>query len=244
MKAIVVGCGRVGSKVAKKLAKVGLGRDRDRRGRRGAGSTRRGLAGRIHRRPRHGRRRCCARPASRTRTPSSWRRTATTRTSSSARSRRSASASSARVVRILDPARAELYATLGLRVVCPTSSAIDVLTEAVKSCCRPARAATACRGSLMFVLVAGGGKVGSNLARTLLRRRPRGGDRRAATRSLGSARGGVRAPRDPRGRDGDLRARAAPASRVRRISSSRSRATTRTTWSSARWPASTTARRR
>ena len=38
------------------------------------------------------------------------------------------------VVRILDPARAELYATLGLRVVCPTSSAIDVLTEAVKSC--------------------------------------------------------------------------------------------------------------
>jgi trk system potassium uptake protein len=46
------------------------------------------------------------------------------------------------VVRILDPARAELYATLGLRVVCPTSSAIDILTEAVKSCAvRPTRAA-------------------------------------------------------------------------------------------------------
>jgi trk system potassium uptake protein len=46
------------------------------------------------------------------------------------------------VVRILDPARAELYATLGLRVVCPTSSAIDVLTEAVKSCAvRPTSAA-------------------------------------------------------------------------------------------------------
>jgi trk system potassium uptake protein TrkA len=46
------------------------------------------------------------------------------------------------VVRILDPARAELYATLGLRVVCPTSSAIEVLTEAVKSCAvRPQRAA-------------------------------------------------------------------------------------------------------
>ncbi|MGH2920934.1 MAG: potassium channel family protein, partial [Gaiellaceae bacterium] len=45
------------------------------------------------------------------------------------------------VVRILDPARAELYATLGLRVVCPTSSAIEVLTEAVKSCAvRPQRA--------------------------------------------------------------------------------------------------------
>ena len=38
------------------------------------------------------------------------------------------------VVRILDPARAELYATLGLRVVCPTSNAIEVLSEAVKSC--------------------------------------------------------------------------------------------------------------
>jgi trk system potassium uptake protein TrkA len=48
------------------------------------------------------------------------------------------------VVRILDPARAELYATLGLRVVCPTSSAIDVLTEAVKSCAvRPRATATA-----------------------------------------------------------------------------------------------------
>jgi trk system potassium uptake protein len=48
------------------------------------------------------------------------------------------------VVRILDPARAELYATLGLRVVCPTSSAIDVLTEAVKSCAvRPRARATA-----------------------------------------------------------------------------------------------------
>jgi trk system potassium uptake protein len=48
------------------------------------------------------------------------------------------------VVRILDPARAELYSTLGLRVVCPTSSAIDVLTEAVKSCSiRPRAAAKA-----------------------------------------------------------------------------------------------------
>src|SRR5437588_8021507 len=38
------------------------------------------------------------------------------------------------VARILDPARAELYATLGLRTVCPTSNAIEVLSEAVKSC--------------------------------------------------------------------------------------------------------------
>jgi trk system potassium uptake protein len=45
------------------------------------------------------------------------------------------------VVRILDPARAELYSTLGLRVVCPTSSAISVLIEAARSCeIRPERA--------------------------------------------------------------------------------------------------------
>jgi len=45
------------------------------------------------------------------------------------------------VVRILDPARAELYSTLGLRIVCPTSSAISVLIEAARSCeIRPERA--------------------------------------------------------------------------------------------------------
>ena len=38
------------------------------------------------------------------------------------------------VVRILDPARAEFYATRGLRTVCPTSTAISVLTDAVRSC--------------------------------------------------------------------------------------------------------------
>ena len=38
------------------------------------------------------------------------------------------------VVRILDPARADFYAGRGLRTVCPTSTAIDVLTEAVRSC--------------------------------------------------------------------------------------------------------------
>lgn len=38
------------------------------------------------------------------------------------------------VVRILDPARADFYTQRGLRTVCPTSTAIDVLTEAVRSC--------------------------------------------------------------------------------------------------------------
>jgi trk system potassium uptake protein len=35
------------------------------------------------------------------------------------------------VARVLDPARAELYARLGLRTVCPTTTAIDTLSDAV-----------------------------------------------------------------------------------------------------------------
>ena len=38
------------------------------------------------------------------------------------------------VVRILDPARAEFYSSRGLRTVCPTSNAVAVLTEAVRAC--------------------------------------------------------------------------------------------------------------
>jgi trk/ktr system potassium uptake protein len=38
------------------------------------------------------------------------------------------------VVRVLDPARADFYATLGLRTVCPTKTAIDTLTDAVRAC--------------------------------------------------------------------------------------------------------------
>ena len=37
------------------------------------------------------------------------------------------------VVRILDPARAEFYSSRGLNVVCPTSSAIKTVTDAVRS---------------------------------------------------------------------------------------------------------------
>ena len=43
------------------------------------------------------------------------------------------------VARVLDPARAEFYAARGLRTVCPTSTAIDVLTESVRACEIPAR---------------------------------------------------------------------------------------------------------
>jgi trk system potassium uptake protein TrkA len=38
------------------------------------------------------------------------------------------------VVRVLDPARADFYAARGLRTVSPTKTAIDVLTEVVRSC--------------------------------------------------------------------------------------------------------------
>jgi len=37
------------------------------------------------------------------------------------------------VIRCFDPARAEFYTTRGLNIVCPTSSSIDTLTEAVRS---------------------------------------------------------------------------------------------------------------
>ncbi|HET7572008.1 MAG TPA: NAD-binding protein [Gaiellaceae bacterium] len=38
------------------------------------------------------------------------------------------------VVRVLDPARATFYAARGLRTVCPTSVAIDTLLDAVRAC--------------------------------------------------------------------------------------------------------------
>jgi trk/ktr system potassium uptake protein len=42
------------------------------------------------------------------------------------------------VARVLDPARADFYAARGLRTVCPTSTAIDVLTQSVRACEVPA----------------------------------------------------------------------------------------------------------
>jgi trk/ktr system potassium uptake protein len=41
------------------------------------------------------------------------------------------------VVRVLDPARAAFYEERGMRTVSPTSMAIDLLTEAVRSCVVP-----------------------------------------------------------------------------------------------------------
>jgi trk system potassium uptake protein len=43
------------------------------------------------------------------------------------------------VVRILDPARADFYQTLGLRTICPTKAAISELMEAARACEIPPR---------------------------------------------------------------------------------------------------------
>jgi len=47
------------------------------------------------------------------------------------------------VVRILDPARADFYTARGLSTVCPTKTAIDTLGEAVRACVVPVREVTA-----------------------------------------------------------------------------------------------------
>ena len=41
------------------------------------------------------------------------------------------------VVRVLDPARADFYSERGMRTVCPTSTAIDVLIDAARTCAIP-----------------------------------------------------------------------------------------------------------
>ena len=68
------------------------------------------------------------------------------------------------VVRVLDPQRAAFYAERGLHTVCPTQTAISTLTDAVRACERGSG-----RGRrLMYAIVAGGGKVGANVTRSLL----------------------------------------------------------------------------
>ena len=44
------------------------------------------------------------------------------------------------VVRLLDPARAGFYREQGMRTVCPTSNAIEVLTDAARTCAVPEKA--------------------------------------------------------------------------------------------------------
>lgn len=46
------------------------------------------------------------------------------------------------VVRLLDPARAAFYSSRGMRIMCPTSISIDGLMETVRSCPVPAAKAS------------------------------------------------------------------------------------------------------
>ena len=65
------------------------------------------------------------------------------------------------VVRVLDPARAAWYAEQGLHTICPTQHAIEMVEQPRST---PRHEGT----RLMYVIVAGAGKVGWNLARELL----------------------------------------------------------------------------
>src|SRR3954467_12083685 len=84
------------------------------------------------------------------------------------------------VVRVLDPARAEFYRGRGLRPVCPPPvlprarpahrlSDLGCDRRAARVGARLRGPAGRERARLMYILIAGGGKVGANLARTLLK---------------------------------------------------------------------------
>ena len=78
------------------------------------------------------------------------------------------------IARILDPLRAEWYERQGLHTVCPTRVAIDMLESAVREA-RPRNPDPVRRrpggsrvGEAVYIIVVGAGKVGWNLARELL----------------------------------------------------------------------------
>ena len=130
MKAVVIGCGRVGSASAKALQAEGwdvcaVDEKEEALQRLGENWTGGFVVG-------HGMdSTCCARQGSRRPTPSSSPPTATTRISSSRRSPQKRFGVANVVVRVLDPGRATFYDTLGMRTICPTSRAIRALIEAV-----------------------------------------------------------------------------------------------------------------
>ena len=69
------------------------------------------------------------------------------------------------VVRIFDPRRADFYAERGLRTVCPTKTSIATLADIVRAC--DAAPVGSARLSV-YAIVAGGGKVGANITRSLV----------------------------------------------------------------------------
>ena len=202
----MIGCGRVGAGVARS-SRAGAGTwSRSTRGRRRS-PARRDLAWRVRRRPRDGRGRAAARRDRRRRrrgratngdnTNLVIGQVAQKRYESSA----SSSASSIPLARTSMPRAACRPSARPRR----RSVARPTRAQGVKS-----RRAPDARGGdrpvLMYVLMAGGGKVGANLARALIRMGHEVTLSSSADRF--EARGGVRAPGAARRRDRDLRARA------------------------------------
>ena len=63
------------------------------------------------------------------------------------------------IVRVLDPARSDWYAEQGLHTICAVKHAIEMFEQVVLEAA----------AELMYVIIVGGGKVGLNLARELIR---------------------------------------------------------------------------
>ena len=97
------------------------------------------------------------------------------------------------VVRILDPARAEFYAHAGHEHRLPDADG-DRPAHRQRAHVRRRRGRARGGGALMYALIAGGGKVGANVLRTLLRHGHEATLIEQRARPLRAARGGVRAP--------------------------------------------------
>ena len=138
---LVIGCGRVGSSVARSSPREGWDVTvvDEKRGGARAGSATTGAAASSS--ATGWTRACCAGRDRGRRRRRRRRRTATTRTSSSRQvAQRRVRGAECVVVRILDPARAKFYARAGhADVVCPTQTAIEALTDGVLTPARPPR---------------------------------------------------------------------------------------------------------
>ena len=134
MKAIVIGCGRVGSAVALQLDREGwdvTAVDEKEEALSRLGEHWRGGFIVGHGMDDHG---CCARPASRRRDAMVVATNGDNTNIVIGQVAQKRFDIRCVVVRVLDPARAAFFAERGLRTVCPTQTAIQVLTEAVRAC--------------------------------------------------------------------------------------------------------------
>ena len=222
MKVIVIGCGRVGSCVALELAREGWDVTVDRR--EGGGARRLGVnwTGGVRPRPRHGPRRSSLRAGDRGRRRCRRRDERRQHEHRDRPGGQEALRVECVVVRILDPARADSRGAACTR---------SARRRRHRSAHRTGARRQAPEGGLMYVLIAGGGKVGRTCAHaaaqghevTLIEQRRDRYERLEDELSTRCSAATQRRSTRSRGRG----------SRGRRTSSSPSPATTRTTWSSA-----------